>query len=115
MRIAFAFLLMTALALTASAAEIEGFLIDKACSAKAVKDGYKAAGAHNKDCALMDGCGDSGFGVLTADNKYLLFDKEGSKKATAALQASKKSDNLKIKVTGDISGNTIKVASIKIL
>jgi hypothetical protein len=105
------FLLMA----SATAAEVEGFLVDKACSARIVKAGQKAAASHNKDCALMDGCADSGFGVLTADNRFLTFDKEGSKKAAAALEASKKSDNLKIKVTGDVSGETMKVASIKIL
>ncbi|MBI3207383.1 MAG: hypothetical protein HYZ37_00600 [Candidatus Solibacter usitatus] len=101
--------------LPCAAAEIEGVLVDKACSAKAIKDGYAKAGAHTKDCALMDSCLESGFGVLTADNKYLLFDKEGTKKAAAALEASSKKDNLKVKVTGDMSGATIRVLTLRIL
>jgi hypothetical protein len=115
MRIAIAFATMLACALSGAAADIEGFLVDKVCSAKAIKDGYQKAGAHVKDCALMDGCVTSGFGVLTADNKYILFDPAGAKKAIAALEASKKSDNFKVKVSGDLKGNTIKVASIQIL
>jgi len=115
MRIAAVCFIALACALSGAAAEIEGFLVDKACSAKATKDGYQKAGAHNKDCALMDGCINSGFGVLTSDNKYILFDPAGAKKAIAALEASKKSDNLKVKVSGDLKGNTIKVATIQIL
>lgn len=115
MRIAAVICLTLASALSGAAADIEGFLIDKACSAKAVKDGYAKGGAHVKDCALMDGCINSGFGVLTSDNKYILLDPAGSKKAIAALQASKKSDNLKVKVSGDLKGNTIKVTTIQIL
>lgn len=107
-------LAMLSLTMVCGAAEVEGYLMDKACSAKAVKDGYAKAAGHVKDCALMDGCLQSGFGVLTADNKYLLFDKAGSKKAVAALEASKKNDNLKVKVTGDIKGNTITVAKIEL-
>src|SRR5262245_10102991 len=115
MKMRFAGVLALTIAANCWGADIEGYLVDKACSAKAVKDGYNAAGKHNKDCALMDGCKDSGFGVLTADNKYIQFDKDGAKKAVAALEASKKNDNLKVKVTGDVKGNTIKVQSITIL
>ena len=38
-----------------------------------------------------------------------------SRKALAALKASKKEDNLKVEVTGDIQGDTIKVASLKLI
>ena len=115
MKFLYATLITLTLSLTVSAADVEGFLIDKACSAKAVKDGYAKAGAHSKDCLQMDGCADSGMGVLTADNKYILFDKDGAKKATAALAASKKNENVKIKVSGDVKGNTMTVKSISIL
>ena len=115
MRVAVVVCVMMACALSGAAADVEGFLVDKACSAKAIKDGYQKAGAHAKDCALMDGCITSGFGVLTADNRYILFDPAGAKKAIAALEASKKSDNFKVKVSGDLKGNTIKVTSIQIL
>ncbi len=114
MRIWIGFLIVGMLT-SAAGAEVEGFLVDKACSARIVKGGQKAATSHNKDCALMDGCAQSGFGVVTADNRFLAFDKEGSKKAAAALEASNKSDNLRVKVSGDVTGDAIKVASIKIL
>lgn len=109
------FVLSLVLVVPAFSAELEGYLMDKACSARAVKNGYKAAGSHNKDCALMDGCHNTGFGVLTADNKYILFDKAGSAKAKAALEKSSKADNLKVKVTGDVTGNTMKVTAVQIL
>ncbi|MGH9721448.1 MAG: hypothetical protein ACRD8O_14660 [Bryobacteraceae bacterium] len=115
MRIVFAVAVTLMLAVSGFAADFEGFLVDKACSDKAVKDGYKVAGAHSKDCALMDGCADSGFGILTADNRYLLFDTAGSKKAVAAIKASSKKDNFKVKVSGKVDGSTIKVSKIKIV
>ena len=62
----------------------------------------------------MPPCQKSGYGVFTADNRSLTFDDAGNGKALAALQASRKKDNLKVKVTGDVQGDTIKVANLKL-
>jgi hypothetical protein len=104
--------LLTALAGVLSAAEVEGVLIDKMCSMKAVKDGQKAATMHTRQCAMMPDCEKSGYGVFTADNKFLVFDAAGNEQAAAALKSSKKKDNLKVKVSGEVTGGTIKVASL---
>lgn len=106
--------LLASLAGVLSAAEVEGVLIDKMCSMKAVKEGQKAATMHTRQCALMPDCEKSGYGVFTADNKYLTLDAAGNEQASAALKASKKKDNLKVKVTGEINGDTIRVASLKL-
>jgi hypothetical protein len=63
----------------------------------------------------MPPCVGSGYGVLTADGKFITLDDAGNKKAEAALKASKKTDNLKVQVTGDQSGETIKVTNLKLL
>ena len=104
--------LLTGLAGLLSAAEVEGVLMDKMCSMKAVKDGQKAATMHTRQCAMMPDCEKSGYGVFTADNKYLVFDTAGNEQAAAALKSSKKKDNLKVKVSGEVTGDTIKVASL---
>ena len=106
--------LLTGLAGVLSAAEVEGVLMDKMCSMKALKDGQKAATMHTRQCAMMPDCEKSGYGVFTADNKYLVFDAAGNEQAAAALKSSKKKDNLKVKVSGEVDGETIKVASLKL-
>ena len=63
----------------------------------------------------MPACQKSGYGIFTYDNKFLKFDEAGSRKALAAIRASKKEDDLKVEVTGEIQGNTIKVASLKLV
>ena len=104
--------LLTGLAGVLSAAEVEGVLMDKMCSMKALKDGQKVATMHTRQCAMMPDCEKSGYGVFTADNKYLVFDAAGNEQAAAALKSSKKKDNLKVKVSGEVTGDTIKVASL---
>jgi hypothetical protein len=68
---------------------------------------------HNRDCALMDSCLESGFGVMTADGKFIAFDAAGNKKAVEAIKANKKDQDYRITVTGDQQGDTMKVASLK--
>lgn len=106
----------------ASAAEVKGILMDKACSGKAevrvlstgIEGGMIVAEAHTRECALMPACQKSGYGVFTYDNKFLTFDEAGNRKALAAIKASQKLDNLEVEVTGEVKGDTIKVESLKL-
>jgi hypothetical protein len=84
-------------------------ILDVACSKKSAAD----ADSHTRDCALM--CKDSGFGIVTADKKFLKFDASGNAKMLELLKASDKSDHLRVNVTGDVKGDTIAVTSVKLL
>ena len=106
--------LLGALALAASAAEIKGTLMDKMCSAKALKGGQAAAKEHDRACAMMPPCEKSGYGVFTAENRFLVFNSAGNALATAALKASSKKDDLKVTIVGAVKGPTIDVASLKL-
>lgn len=117
-------LALLACAAAAPAAQVQGMLIDQMCSSKAevrivsgprLEGGMIVAEAHTRECALMPACQKSGYGVFTYDNKFLKFDEAGSRKALALLRASKKEDYLKVEVTGEIQGDSIKVASIKFI
>jgi hypothetical protein len=108
----------------ASAAQVQGILIDQTCSSKAevrlvpgprIEGGMIVAEAHTRECALMPACQKTGYGVFTRDNKFLKFDEGGNRKALEALKASKKEDNLTVEVRGEIQGDTIKVESLKLL
>jgi hypothetical protein len=63
----------------------------------------------------MPACQKSGYGVFNNDNKFFKFDEGGSRKALEAIRASKKLDDLEVEVTGELQGDTIKVASLKLL
>ena len=111
-RLVFVAVLATGLA-AAEQKTLSGYLMDKACSADAVSKGEKVAKAHDKGCALMDDCAKSGYGVL-AGGKFVAFDAGGNKQAMAALRASKKETDLRVTVSGDVSGDSIKVATLKL-
>jgi hypothetical protein len=69
--------------------------------------------SHPRDCALK--CERSGYGIKTKDQQFLKFDAEGNTKVVEALKASDKKDHLRVDVSGDVQGDTLKVTSIKLL
>jgi hypothetical protein len=111
-----------------NAAEIKGILLDKDCSSKAeesisagdssapaIEGGMLAAEAHTRECLRAPACEKSGYGVYTADRKFLLFDAAGNRKAIEALKLSKRETDIRVQVTGEIQGDTIKVDTLKLL
>lgn len=84
-------------------------VVDVNCSKKVAAD----ADSHPRACALK--CAASGFGIVTQDKQFLKFDAEGNKKIVEALKASDKKDHLRVDVSGDLQGDTLKVTSIKLL
>ncbi len=83
-------------------------LMDGHCSGKMAAD----PDAHPRSCALQ--CAKGGYGVITADGKFLKFDDAGNEKALAALQKSDKKDHLRATVTGTLAGDVITVTSVSI-
>lgn len=84
-------------------------LMDVNCSRKAAAD----PDAHTRDCALK--CAASGFGIVTKDQRFLKFDAAGNAKVVEALKASSRKDHLRVNVSGNVQGDTLKVDSISLL
>jgi len=70
----------------------------------------KDLASHTRDCAIS--CSRSGYGIVTADGKFIKFNEQGNAKALAALKASSKDNDLKAKVTGTLKDEVIQVESI---
>ena len=105
--LAFGLLASPALAETKTFTDVP--VVDVNCSKKVAAD----PDAHKRSCALR--CQKSGFGILTADKQYLKFDEEGNAKILEELKASSKVDHLRVNVTGDVEGDTLKVASVELM
>jgi hypothetical protein len=106
---------------------VQGVLIDRECSSRAetrivseptphLERGMLWAYTHTRQCLLMPSCQRTGYGIFTYDtSKFLSFDAAGNQKALALIGASKKQDDMRIEVTGEIQGDKIKVATLKLL
>jgi len=98
-------------ALAAVATYKDVAVVDFKCSSKApvVAD----PDSHSRACALE--CAAGGFGIVTQNKQFLKFDAEGNAKIVEALKASDKKDHLRVDVSGDVQGDTLRVTSIKLL
>jgi hypothetical protein len=90
----------------ASAETFSGTVVDVMCKGKDLA-------GHTRSCALD--CAKSGFGLVQADGKFLKFDESGNARTLAMLKKSSKDKDLKVKVTGSVDGEVIKVQAVELL
>ncbi|HEY2360023.1 MAG TPA: hypothetical protein VGK36_02825 [Candidatus Angelobacter sp.] len=110
-----ALVLLTAAALSAFAAEtkVQGYLVDLACaSEEGQKPGFGAK--HSKMCLQMPECVKSGYGVLTDDKKVIKFDAASNAKAKQFIAEMNKDKDIKVNVTGTVTGESIAVSKIEL-
>jgi hypothetical protein len=69
------------------------------------------AAAHTRDCALMEHCAASGFGIFT-EGKYYRFNEKGSATAKELLEKSKRTKGMYFKAVGQLVDGTLNVASL---
>lgn len=91
---------------------VKGYLIDARCAARIVQKSGSAAN-HGKQCLQMGPCEESGYGVLTEDNKFIKFDKDGNEKAKKFLADSSKGSDFAVNVSGAVSGDQMTVSKIE--
>jgi hypothetical protein len=84
-------------------------VVDVNCSKKVAAN----PDSHTRACALK--CEASGFGIVTKNQQFLKFDAAGNASIVEALKASDKKDHLRVDVSGDVQGDTLKVTSVKLL
>ncbi len=83
-------------------------LVDSMCLSKVKADPDK----HQTSCLIA--CAKSGLGIITAEGTYLKFDDAGNTKALDALKKTKKKDHIRVTVSGERNGDTIKVKSLSL-
>jgi hypothetical protein len=110
---AFCLLLTTACLITA--AQIQGVVVDRNCGDDILKQGRQIILKQRRDCSLMKHYRRDGYGIVTEDKKFFRFDDSGNKRVIQLLKNIYHKDDLKIIVTGDIDGDTIKVTEMSLL
>lgn len=94
------------LANAVAAESFSGTVVDVMCRGKDLA-------SHTRDCALT--CAKSGYGMVTAEGKFLKFDEAGNARTLSILKKATKDKDLKAKVTGTLDGDVLKVEAIEFL
>lgn len=105
MKYLIAVLAFSVCAVTASAAEWSGTLVDVMCKGQDLA-------SHTRKCALD--CAKSGFAIVTSGGDFYKLDETGNAKALETLNASKKDKDLKAKVTGSLNAGVIQVDTLEL-
>jgi hypothetical protein len=99
----------------AAAADLQGVLADWNCTPDMARNGRAKVLKRNRSCSLNRNYNRDAYGLIMPDNRYYRLDDNGARLARELLGNSPTKDNLKVIVTGDIDGDTIKVANMSLL
>ena len=92
---------------------LSGHLVDVSCATEdGAKPGFGAK--HSKKCLQMPECEESGYALLTADNKVIKFDKPGNATAKQFIAKTDKDKDWKVNVTGEVTGDSMTVQSLEL-
>ncbi len=114
-RIGVLFGLMLALACISQAAEMQGVVADWSCVQSMVRNGREKVLKQNRSCSLMNNYTRSSYGLITDDKKFYRLEDPGNQRILLLLKNTPDKDNLKVVVTGDVQGDTIKVSRLSML
>ena|SRR5947209_6506970 len=98
-----------------SAADLQGLVADWRCVQPMVQQGREKTLQHDRSCSLMKNYQRSAYGLITDDNKFYKLDDPGNQRILQLLRDQPDKDNLKVVVSGDLQGNTMKVTNISLL
>jgi hypothetical protein len=99
----------------AMAAQMQGLLVAQSCVEDIVKNGHEATLQKRPGCSLQDHYVRTTYALVTDSKRYFTFDPYGNEKAQQVLAGSPNRDELKVVVTGEVNGDTIKVKYMTIL
>lgn len=94
---------------------INGILVDVACARENSthpEPGFAAK--HSKDCLQMAECAQTGYAIVTEENKIIRLDKQSNETAKSLIASSDKKDNFKVTATGVLKDSVFSAESIKL-
>lgn len=108
----FAWLALPVLASSLWGADLQGVIVDWNCAQQMAEKGRLQTLKNNRACSMMKHYNRSAYGLITSDQKYYRLDDNGNRLARVLLANTPNKDNLKVIVSGEIDGGTIKVTNM---
>jgi hypothetical protein len=106
---------LMAAVLPLGAAQIQGYLADWNCVKKIVKDGVEQTFKNHNNCSLQNNYKRQAYGLITDDKRFYRLDAVGNAHVRELLPQSRRRDQLYVIVTGELTGDVIKVTAMSLL
>src|SRR5262249_46296013 len=112
----FILILFAAMSTSAFAADtaVKGYLVDLECATSNEGKAANFGAEHTKECLQMPDCVKGGYGLLTPDKKIIRFDNAGNDQAKKFIATMKKEKDVKVTVTGAVTGSSMTVSKIEL-
>lgn len=79
---------------------IEGYVIDSACVRKNARGDLLSKGrGHTRQCALMGHCIESGYGIVSEDDRLTILDPKATPKVVGVIEESDTEAGIKLRAT----------------
>lgn len=96
-------------------ADLQGVITDWNCTEDMAQHGRAKVLKDRRSCSLTPNFRRSAYGLITDSNKFYRIDPQNNDRVIEILSNSPDKDNLRVIISGDIQGNTLKINTISIL
>jgi hypothetical protein len=93
---------------------LEGYVIDVGCIRKNARDELLGkARTHTQECALMGHCIESGYGLVTEDDRLTILDSEATPKIVHTVEESSTEEGIRLRVKREERDGSMETDSLK--
>lgn len=93
---------------------LEGYVIDVGCIRKNSRDELlEKARTHTRECALMGHCIESGYGIVTKDDRLTVLDSEATPKVVDEVEASDTQSGIRLRVQRERSDEAMETTDVR--
>ena len=91
----------------------EGYVIDGGCIRKNARDElFEKARTHTRDCALMGHCIESGYGIVTDDDRLVMLDAEATRSVVDTVEETDTEEGIRLRVTREKQDGQMKTTDV---
>ena len=99
---------------TMASETLNGYVIDVGCIRKNARDEVlEKARTHSRDCALMGHCVESGYGIVTEDDRLTVLDSEATPKIVNTVEESDTEEGIRLRVQREEQDGSMETTSIE--
>lgn len=93
---------------------VEGFVMDGGCIRKNARDELlEAAREHTRECALMGHCIESGYGIVTEDDRLTVLDPEATRMVVDVVEESRTREGIRLRVSREERDGTMETKEVE--
>ncbi|WP_227356060.1 hypothetical protein [Haladaptatus salinisoli] len=92
----------------------EGYLMDGGCIRKNARDELlEKARTHTRECALMGHCIESGYGIVSEDDRLVMLDPEATRKVVDIVEATDTEEGIRLRVAREKQDGQMETTTVE--